>query len=75
VSQKKTTEQKVAVVVGIKRVLSNSKLADANTLVEVCHRLELKNCILDVEANRRQQLSKAGAISTALTESFVRLAV
>ena len=51
VLQEQTSEQKVAVVHGIKRVRSNRELANL-TLVEVGHRFELKDSVTDVEADR-----------------------
>lgn len=49
--QKEVTKNEVAIVVTIKRVLSDSKLADSFALMKVRHWLQFKNGITNLESD------------------------
>lgn len=59
----------------VKRVLSDSKLADSFTLVEVSHWLQLENGLTDLESDWLEFLCGLLAWLVNLAESFVTLAI
>jgi hypothetical protein len=75
VLQKQVAENEVTIIVLVKWVLSDSKLADSFTLVEVCHRLQLENGLTDLESNWLEFLSGLLAWLVNLAESFISLAI
>lgn len=60
--QKEATKQEVAIIVTVKRVLSYGKLADALSLMEIAHWLEVEECLADLKADRTYLLAKLLAI-------------
>lgn len=49
--QEEVTKNEVAIVVTVKRVLSDSKLADSFALMKIGHWLQLKNGITNLESD------------------------
>ena len=66
--QEKISEQEVTVVVGVEGILSDSELADALTLVKVCDRAQLEQCLPNLETNRLYEFRNLRAALETLTK-------
>lgn len=73
--QEKISEQEVTIVVGVEGILSDGELADAFTLVKVCDRAQLEQCLTNLETNRLNEFRNLRAALETLAERGIRFAV